>query len=788
MSAYVIEDLVANSIQSTSITSQNITSTNIQFQSLVIDANIQPLDPDAENYDYTSLSRNYSDIWRPSWSAFNKSFDLDKLEAGAVLSSGKVSIVSSFDVIDVQKTYIATDLQYNNGTYFSNVIEPFYVTSIKFFRTNALDLRVFTKTQTLDMQIAILTSTYKVIDKVEGTFINAKVEMYTPRHIPYSIMQTVTVQYQSGQNLSSVLMFHEVYAKENLKDITYNNNILHHEDSKGQNTSIYVLSGKGYTSSGKEVAFASCYVIEDPTRVTNLGFNVFKDTGTKCYNKFEVDFSTDVSDVVIHVFSCVLTNFDFEHPLDEAKRIVMTVYLGMTTPLLSMSKVRSDHVLSWNKLWKTDLVIIPKVGLPVEKENEIVNLNRIVKTALYNTLSNSRDNFNISVNSNSILSILDVDGTVINDGDLWIIPMMVMLKPETAKAMLEFRYNTISLAQKIAGNYGYNGGIYLHVNSYTNTDVGQWNVLSPLAVFNNGLIAINVWNYYRITKDKDWLISRGYPILKTIADFLIEVIEFDPVNNVYHLNNVVGLNGAVSNDNTFTNNMAKLALGFAIEASYELTYFVKTEWSNAYYGLRLFFIDPANEILKLDSQSLEEDMYNIIEMFFILTPYYSRIYFNINDFSNHNTQSIKKNIDYYINKINTRYAFHPYNIALLTILYGLYAQYDESFVQNYQTHLYKFTDTFVRGIWNNMTYQSSKNNSLNLNAMLILIVAQGVMELTVAGGVAETRFYYEEMRLKAKTTSNMPSTWNSVRLSNVGSNKTTFTTKNKTLYIASTQT
>ena len=81
-------------------------------------------------------------------------------------------------------------------------------------------------------------------------------------------------------------------------------------------------------------------------------------------------------------------------------------------------------------------------------------------------------------------------------------------------------------------------------------------------------VGIAFWNYYRVTRDKEWLRREGYPVLKMIADFWVSRAVKNP-DGTYSINNVVGANeyAANINDNTFTNGSAKVVLRDAVAAA-----------------------------------------------------------------------------------------------------------------------------------------------------------------------------------------------------------------------------
>lgn len=800
--SYVIDKFIADYLNSTLVTSVNINSTNIEFKSLTLDGTLQPVGTDTPNFDFGSVTTNYSDNWIPEWTANNKAFQLDQMESGALLSSGKYGLISSFDRIDTQRAYITVGTPQKSGSYSRNVIEPFYVNSVKFFHTHPDDQLVYTEKQSLNMKSSILTTNYKIIDRINnGGFINVSTDLFVPRQIPFSNVQTIKIR--KGQNHEKVMMFHEVYGKDNLKDVNFNNNTIHQTRTTGENVSVYLLSGKGYTDGqnrndpGREVAFATIYVIEEPGQIQNVGFNVYQDNTSKCYNSFEIDFynkqtDTYYNDLTIHIFSVVLTDHDFSNPLNEAKRIALTIYMGTTSPSASLNKVRADHVIAWSKLWQTNIVVTPKAGIPQDKEEDLHRINRVIRTCLYNIYSASRETI-VNDPTQQNMSILDINGSVINDGDIWLVPLMLFINPLVARSILDLRYSAMNTAQQIAGSYGFSGAKYPYIDNVTNAKDGvHWDVLTPLSIFNNAMISINTWNYYRVSKDKQWLRNKGYDIMSNIADFLVGIVDYDDTNDRYTLRNVIGMNGIESKaDNSFTNNMVKLALRFVLEASYELSVLARDEWLNVYLGLRILYTDDRKKNIKFDSLSIEEDTYSILEMFFILTPYYSKIFFENNDQRRiyPNPETIKSNIDYYINKVKTKFVYHPYNIALLAILYGLYAQYDENFTTEYENYLKRFMDNYEVGIWNHLSSFDKRQveNSLNMNAIFLMIILQGMTEMQIQGGVSETRFYYEELKIKLNNDMNMPNHWSNIRVSKLGFNKTNYFVRNNKLFIANSQ-
>jgi trehalose/maltose hydrolase-like predicted phosphorylase len=740
---------------------------------------------------------------------------------GAFLGNGKIGLVVSTDTIDVAKSMISTELTYQAGTYRPNVLEVFYVNKIKVLTMEESILETTMKNQSLDIKSGILNtqSVIKTIKTNKTNDVNVKQinigqSLYCPRNLPFCIMQTLDILPFSGSSCTDdtmdVPIFHEVYCKDSLKDVVYNNNVI----NTGSINSMYVLNGTAVSMVGnKKVAFASCYLFENITNWENMGFNVYRHDPRKCYNTFMIKNAPIGTTFKLHILSAIMTDFDFDNPLEEVKRIVINAtHMRYPTMLGSLAqswalKIRADHIIQWNRIWQTTIAIKPKSIISLEMQLDIAAINQRISASLYNLYACMRENVNMEINALN-LSFLDQEGFVMYDGDIWLTPLMLVLKPDIARSLLEYRYKTITMAQQISAGYGFNGSKYPYVNDtlgYKNAL--YYDITSPLHVFNNAMISINVWNYFRVTKDRDWLASKGYSIIKSIADFFVSTIDIDESGS-YILRNTVGLNENTSEgNNSFTNNMVRMALRFAIEASYELSFPPKQAWHDCYFGLPIVYANPDtyNDIIKFDqdTSNTSPPHFSILEMLFVIIPSFSQLYFkksccsdgcatdtNSNAFNpdvTHGFESIKRNLDYYIDKINADFANHPYNVALLAIIYGIYAQHDPTYVDTYDLYLHRFIKE--NGTTNWCGFRSfntdSDANSIIMNAIFLTIIIQGVNQISVTGGVAETRFYYEELKVKGLLSANMPTHWQSVKVASIGdAGGTSVNTVNMSLYVS----
>jgi protein-glucosylgalactosylhydroxylysine glucosidase len=108
-----------------------------------------------------------------------------------------------------------------------------------------------------------------------------------------------------------------------------------------------------------------------------------------------------------------------------------------------------------------------------------------------------------------------------------------------------------------------------------------WALTGPFQHHITGCVGWSFWKYYQVTKDKEWLRTRGYPMLKEVADFWVSRVE-KGTDGQLHINNVIGSNEWQENidDNAFTNAMAKTSLGFATQAAQELGIAANPQWAS----------------------------------------------------------------------------------------------------------------------------------------------------------------------------------------------------------------
>lgn len=172
------------------------------------------------------------------------------------------------------------------------------------------------------------------------------------------------------------------------------------------------------------------------------------------------------------------------------------------------------------------------------------------------------------------------------DTEIFILPYFLYTNPDIAKKLLKYRFNTLSGARKKAAENKYFGAMFPWESAWVDdgevTPVwGAADIVTGKATkiwsgfieqHNIADIAFAIWQYFVVTQDLEFMENYGYQILFETAIFWASRIEWNEIDQKYHINNVVGPDEYKEhvNDNAFTNYLVKLNFDLAIRYSKEL--------------------------------------------------------------------------------------------------------------------------------------------------------------------------------------------------------------------------
>ena len=180
------------------------------------------------------------------------------------------------------------------------------------------------------------------------------------------------------------------------------------------------------------------------------------------------------------------------------------------------------------------------------------------------------------------LSGLGYNGHVFWDTELWMYPPLLMLQPQIAQSLLEYRFERLAAAKQNAFAHGYKGAQFPWESADDGSeDTPVWALTGPFEHHISGCVGWAFWKYYQVTGDKEWLRDRGWPVLKEVADFWASRVERNGPGQ-YDIKNVIGANEWEENidNNAFTNAIAKLTLGYATQAAGILGATADPDWKH----------------------------------------------------------------------------------------------------------------------------------------------------------------------------------------------------------------
>lgn len=272
----------------------------------------------------------------------------------------------------------------------------------------------------------------------------------------------------------------------------------------------------------------------------------------------------------------VCTTKDFSDPKSESERMVIFNLLNSRDVLVG------QHKKQWEDLWQGD----------IEIEGDLQS-QQDIRLALYHLYAFGRGDSDLSIAPMGLSLQVPYNGHIFWDTELWMFPPLLILNQDIARSLVNYRSDRLDAAKRKAINYGYKGAMF----PWESDDTGEeatppFALTGPFEHHITADIGIAFWNYYRITKNKKWLIHKGYPLMKEVADFWVSRVTKNK-DGSYSINNVVGANEFAPNvnDNAFTNGAAITALEYTNKAAKELGETPNPEWEEVASKIRILKFD-----------------------------------------------------------------------------------------------------------------------------------------------------------------------------------------------------
>ena len=482
---------------------------------------------------------------------------------GVTVANGMIGIVSAPEPFKIKDVVLAGAYDLYGRGRVSNFLRSFNLLNAtldidgrKVDNKNTSNLK-----QELDMQHAGFTTSFEYTDKASVSY-----TYYSLRQLPFSVLMDITVTAKKDITISSSSVME---APDALKDVqNYYNEI------DRPHVVISLLTSSAKSPTGKLLMCASnTFLFSEPHGQEPRVIHEMWDN-----NMHLMKFSRKIKAGETYRYSIAgssITSAHHDDPLNEAERL--TIY----AKLEGRERLLNFHNKAWDELWKSDITI----------EGDAQS-QQDVHSMLYHLYSFTREGTALSPSPMG-LSGLGYNGHVFWDTELWMFPAILILHPELAKSMMEYRYQRLEAAKRNAFSKGYKGAMFPWESAETGVEeTPVWALSGPFEHHITACVGIAAWNYYCVTQDKNWLKEKGWPILSATADFWASRVERNGTGK-YDIKNVVAADEWAENvdNNAFTNAAAKVNLQYATEAAKVLGITPDGDWMNVSNNIPILKMD-----------------------------------------------------------------------------------------------------------------------------------------------------------------------------------------------------
>jgi protein-glucosylgalactosylhydroxylysine glucosidase len=469
---------------------------------------------------------------------------------GVTVANGMIGIVSAPEPFKIKDVVLAGAYDLYGRGRVSNFLKSFNLLNM----TLDIDGRrmdgksIQNLRQELDMQQASFTTSFDYGDKATVSY-----TYYSLRQLPFTVLMDVTVTAKKDIAINSASVME---APDALRDVqNYYNEI------DRPHVVISLLTSSAKSPTGKLLMCASnTFLFSEPHGQEPRVIHEMWDN-----NMHLMKFARTIKAGQSYRFSIAgssITSAHHDDPLNEAERLTIFAKLEGRERLLQF------HQKAWADLWKSDIQI----------EGDAQS-QQDVHSMLYHLYSFSREGTAFSPSPMG-LSGLGYNGHVFWDTELWMYPSVLVLHPEIAKSMVEYRYQRLEAAKRNAFSKGYKGAMFPWESAETGVEeTPVWALSGPFEHHITACVGIAAWNYYCVTQDKQWLRDKGWPIMSAVADFWASRVERNGPGH-YDIKNVVAADEWAENvdNNAFTNAAAKATLKNATEAAKLLGITPDADW------------------------------------------------------------------------------------------------------------------------------------------------------------------------------------------------------------------
>lgn len=241
------------------------------------------------------------------------------------------------------------------------------------------------------------------------------------------------------------------------------------------------------------------------------------------------------------------------------------------------NSLRDSHAVAWDQQWQR--IRLAFDGDHPARDRRAVNLHTF---HVAQSLSRHSADLDVGVGARGLHGEA-YRGHVFWD-ELFVFPLLNFRVPELTRALLLYRYRRLPQARRLANEIGATGARFpWQSGSDGREETPEWffNPRSQRWMADNSrrqyhvnlAVAYNIWQYFQVTADIDFLVAYGAELLVEIARFWASIARYEVETDRYHIRGVMGPDefhdgyrdspGGGLDDNAYVNVMTAWALARA---------------------------------------------------------------------------------------------------------------------------------------------------------------------------------------------------------------------------------
>jgi trehalose/maltose hydrolase-like predicted phosphorylase len=452
------------------------------------------------------------------------------------VANGMIGIVPSEKPLSIDKVMLNGVFDvYGRGDGVSNIVQGINFMNLdiatkdgaRLSNTNSSQIKILY--QQINLKESILSTKFRLWDRLDIQY-----DIISLRQLPFNSLINIEIKVFGDEELC---ISNRITGGEGLK-------IGKKESSRINN--IHLTTVHAETPTGRhKVVNTNAFKFQSGTSGIQIDD---KDENVSVFNiKMQKDESFKFS-----LISAQCSDVQIHDPYNESKRLVLYAFLE------GIERLMERHLHEWSQLWDNGDIIIE--GNPEDQIN--------IRYMLFNLYSCVREGADYGLSPMG-LSGNGYNGHSFWDTEIWMFPALLVLQPQIAKTLIDYRLKCFKEAKQNAFIRGYKGAMFpLESAEFGSEETPVWALTGLFEHHTTADIGIAFWNYFLVTHDLLWLKNEGFPVLKEVADFWVSRTRLNEKGE-YEIHNVICVDEYAENvdNNAYTNAAAIVALKNAVGAA-----------------------------------------------------------------------------------------------------------------------------------------------------------------------------------------------------------------------------